>query len=51
MTWTFARPRIGLNRIYFWVSVEGVPTYPNVWAHGADTPTVFPQVDVLESCQ
>lgn len=40
-----------LNKIYFWVSVEGVPTFPNIWAHGADTPTVFPQVDVLESCQ
>jgi hypothetical protein len=40
-----------LNKILFWVSVEGIPTYPNVWAHGADTPTVFPQVDVLESCQ
>jgi hypothetical protein len=40
-----------LNKIYFWVSVEGIPTFPNVWAHGADTPTVFPQVDVLESCR
>ncbi len=40
-----------LNKIYFWVSVDGVATFPNIWAHGADTPTVFPQVDVLESCR
>jgi hypothetical protein len=40
-----------LNKIYFWVSVEGEETFPNVWAHGADAPTVFPQVDVPESCR
>jgi hypothetical protein len=40
-----------LNKIYFWVSVEGKETFPNVWAHGADAPTVFPQVDVPESCR
>ncbi len=40
-----------LNKLYFWVSVDGVATFPNIWTHGADTPTVFPQVDVLESCR
>ncbi len=40
-----------LNRIYFWVSVDGVPTYSNIWAHGADARTIFPQPDVLTSCQ
>lgn len=39
-----------LNKIFFWISVEDVETFPNVWAHGADTPTIFPQVDILESC-
>lgn len=40
-----------MNKLYFWVSVEDVSTFPNVWAHGADAPTVFPQLDVLESCR
>jgi hypothetical protein len=40
-----------LNKLYFWVSVDDVTTFPNIWAHGADTPTVFPQLDVLESCR
>ena len=40
-----------LNRLYFWVEVEGVPTYSNVWAHGADARTIFPQPDVLNSCR
>ena len=40
-----------LNRIYFWVSVDGVPTDSNVWAHGADARTIFPQPDVLTSCE
>jgi len=41
-----------LNKIYFWVGVDDVPTYPNVWAHGADARTIFPRPDVpAESCQ
>jgi hypothetical protein len=40
-----------LNRVYFWVSVDGVPTYTNVWAHGSDARTLFPQPDVLNSCK
>jgi len=40
-----------LNKLYFWVSVNGLVAFPNIWAHGADTPTVFPQLDVLESCR
>jgi hypothetical protein len=39
-----------LNKLYFWVSVDGAASYPNVWAHGADTPTYFPQVDLPASC-
>ena len=40
-----------LNRIYFWVSVDGMTAYSNVWAHGADARTIFPQPDVLTACQ
>jgi hypothetical protein len=40
-----------LNKIYFWVTVDGVPTYSNIWSHGADVRTVFPQPDILNSCR
>jgi hypothetical protein len=40
-----------LNKIYFWLSGDDVLTFPNVWAHGANTPTIFPQTDVLNSCK
>lgn len=40
-----------LNKIYFWLSVDDTLAFPNVWAHGANTPTIFPQTDVLNSCK
>jgi hypothetical protein len=40
-----------LNRLYFWVTVDGITTYSNIWAHGADARTLFPQPDVLNSCK
>jgi hypothetical protein len=40
-----------LNKIYFWLSGDDVTTFPNVWAHGANTPTIFPQTDILNSCK
>lgn len=40
-----------LNRLYFWVSVDGITTHSNIWAHAADARTLFPQPDVLNSCQ
>ncbi len=40
-----------LNKLFFWVSVDGVPTFSNVWAHGLDARTIFPQPDVLNSCR
>ncbi len=40
-----------LNKLYFWVSVDGVPTHSNIWAHGGDARTIFPQADVLNNCQ
>ncbi len=40
-----------LNKLFFWISVDGVPTYSNVWAHGQDARTIFPQPDVLNSCR
>jgi hypothetical protein len=43
--------RDSLNKIYFWLSVDDEVSYPNVWAHGANTPTIFPQTDVLNSCK
>lgn len=39
------------NKLYFWVSVEGVTANPNVWAHGADARTIYPQADVPNSCR
>jgi YVTN family beta-propeller protein len=40
------------NKLYFWVQVDDVPTYPSVWAHGTDARTVFPRADVpAESCR
>ena len=40
-----------MNKLYFWLSVDDVTTYSNIWAHGADARTVFPQADVLNSCR
>ena len=31
--------------LYLWVMADGVQTYPNIWAHGADSRTYFPAVD------
>jgi YVTN family beta-propeller protein len=40
-----------LNRMTFWVSVDGTPSYSNFWAHAVDARTLFPQSDVLNSCK
>jgi hypothetical protein len=40
-----------LNRLTFWVSVDGTATYSNYWAHAVDARTLFPQPDVLNSCR
>lgn len=41
-----------LNKYYFYVAVDGVTTNSNVWSHGADARTWFPDPDVpSESCQ
>jgi hypothetical protein len=34
------------NKLYFYISVEGVPTRSNVWAHAQDGRTHFPAQDV-----
>ena len=34
------------NKIYFRVAVDGVDSRANVWSHGADARTYFPQQDV-----
>lgn len=33
------------STLYLWAMVDGVETYPVVWAHGADARTVFPAMD------
>jgi hypothetical protein len=40
-----------LNKLYFWLSGDDMVAYPNIWAHGANTPTIFPQTDILNSCK
>jgi hypothetical protein len=40
------------NRYYFWITVDGVPTSSNVWAHGSDARTYFPTADLpAHSCR
>lgn len=34
-----------VNKYFFRLSVDGVQTYSNVWSHGADARTYFPQLD------
>jgi hypothetical protein len=42
----------GTNKYYFWVAAEGLDVQSNVWSHGADARTYFPQKDVpAESCR
>ena len=33
------------NRLYLWVMSDGIETWPNIWAHGADARTLFPTPD------
>jgi photosystem II stability/assembly factor-like uncharacterized protein len=33
------------STVYLWVMADGVQTYPNIWAHGADSRTYFPAQD------
>ena len=49
-TWEFANipvERAGDpgSKLYLWVMVEGVETYPAIWSHGADARTIFPATD------
>ena len=38
-----------LNKYYFRVSVDGLPSRSNIWSHGSDARTYFPQQDTAES--
>ena len=40
-----------LNKLYFWVSVDDVVTFPNVWAHGAGRANGFPAAGRLNDCR
>ncbi|MCU0510044.1 MAG: hypothetical protein MUC34_17020, partial [Anaerolineae bacterium] len=33
------------SRLYLWVEVDGVRSYPTIWAHGVDSRTYFPAKD------
>ena len=33
------------SKLYLWVDVAGVTTYPTIWAHGVDSRTFFPYKD------
>ena len=35
-----------INKYYFQVQMDEVPTYPTTWSHGSDARTYFPQKDV-----
>lgn len=39
------RARDPANKLYLWVEVEGIQSYPTIWAHGADGRTFFPAAD------
>ncbi len=41
---TFARQNS--HKIHYWVTVDGFPTYSNVWTYGADGRTIFAEQDV-----
>ncbi len=40
-----------LNQLFFWVSVDDATTYTNLWVHGTEPRTIFPQPDILNSCE
>jgi YVTN family beta-propeller protein len=39
------------NQLFFWVSLDDTTTFTNVWVHGAEPRTIFPQPDILNSCK
>ena len=50
-TWEFndvdvSAARDPAHRIYFFITVDGVNSHTNVWAHAADARTYFPQQDI-----
>ena len=50
-TWEFndvnvSAARDPRNRLFFWVTVDEVPSRSNIWAHAADPRTYFPYQDV-----
>ncbi len=40
-----------LNQLFFRVSLDDTATYTNIWVHGAEPRTIFPQPDILNSCE
>lgn len=49
--WTFNNIDVSaalevLNKYYFRVTVDGVPSFSNVWSHGKDARTYLPQPEI-----
>jgi hypothetical protein len=40
-----------LNKQQFWITVDDMPTFTNIWTHGAAAPTIYPQALALTSCK
>ncbi len=40
-----------LNKMHFWITVDGTPTFSNIWTYGAVAATIYPVPDLLNSCQ
>jgi hypothetical protein len=40
-----------LNKQHFWITVDDMPTFSNIWTHGAAASTIYPQALALTSCQ
>ncbi len=40
-----------LNQLFFWVSLDDATAFTNIWVHGAEPRTIFPQPDILNSCK
>ena len=39
------------NKLYLWVIVDNIATYPTIWTHGADARTFFPvQDEPIQGC-
>jgi len=40
-----------LNKMHFWITVDGTPTFSNIWTYGAVAATIYPVPELLDSCR